>query len=221
MLAKFADLLPRITTLLVVSIIIGLCYAADTYKQNNTCIITLIIAVGAWAYTQEWFKFRKNEDLVIWAILGLIYLTPAIALSVLAWVYQSYFLIWMIGLTTAADVSAYFIGRLIGGPKLWPAVSPGKTQSGAIGGIISVMVVGYATAHWGLAYPPPTIVLLPKLALVALFGIAGDLLESGLKRRVGIKDSGNLFPGHGGALDRLDSHIVAIPIGIIVFYGYV
>lgn len=107
----------------------------------------------------------------------------------------------------ATDIFAYFVGRSVGGPKLAPSISPGKTQSGALGGTVGGVVCGVALA----AYAG-----LDKLALLALVAFllsvvsqAGDLFESWVKRRHGVKDSGNLIPGHGGVMDRVDGLVVA------------
>jgi phosphatidate cytidylyltransferase len=109
----------------------------------------------------------------------------------------------------AADIGAYAVGRLLGGPKLAPSISPGKTWSGAVGGLAIAMLVGEAAAQ---AIAPAPI---GQAALVAgmlgVVSVAGDLLESAIKRRFGVKDSGRLIPGHGGLLDRLDGLLAAAP----------
>jgi phosphatidate cytidylyltransferase len=108
----------------------------------------------------------------------------------------------------ASDSAAYVAGRALGGPKLAPAISPGKTWSGALGGLLGAMLVGLLAA---LLVTPAAPIL--GAALVAgLLGVvsqAGDLLESGIKRRFGVKDSSQLIPGHGGLLDRLDGILSA------------
>ena len=102
-------------------------------------------------------------------------------------------------------------GRLLRGPKLAPSLSPAKTWSGAAGGLVIAMLVGQVVAgHVTLA----TAVI--AAALLALACQAGDLLESGIKRHVGVKDSGNLIPGHGGLLDRLDGLLAAAPTAALV-----
>lgn len=110
----------------------------------------------------------------------------------------------------ASDIGAYVAGRLLRGPKLAPSLSPAKTWSGAVGGLIAAMVVGELVAgRWS-----PAVALFA--ALLAIVCQAGDLLESGIKRHVGIKDSGRLIPGHGGLLDRLDGLLAAAPVAAIV-----
>lgn len=113
------------------------------------------------------------------------------------------FVVW------ASDIGAYAAGRLLGGPKLAPAISPGKTWSGAVGGLLTAMAVGEVAGEL-LAVAP-----IGRAAMIAgLLGLAaqgGDLLESAIKRHFGVKDSGKLIPGHGGLLDRLDGLLTAAP----------
>lgn len=121
---------------------------------------------------------------------------------------------WLLGLVWASDIGAYAFGRLIGGPKLAPAVSPNKTWAGLYGAIICACLAGAATA---------TILELEtvwRLALIsAILGAvaqAGDLLESWVKRRFGVKDASGLIPGHGGFLDRADALIAAVVMTALI-----
>jgi phosphatidate cytidylyltransferase len=116
-------------------------------------------------------------------------------------------IIYLFAVVWASDIGAYAFGRLIGGPKLAPALSPNKTWAGAIGGLASAMVVGGFVAA---AYTAdPLVVLVAISAFVAIAAQAGDLIESFAKRCFNVKDSGGLIPGHGGLLDRLDSLLLA------------
>jgi phosphatidate cytidylyltransferase len=110
--------------------------------------------------------------------------------------------VWM------TDIGAYIVGRLVGGRKLAPAISPGKTVSGAIGGLLIGMLAGMIFAGGPLG-------LLPAAAL-SLVSQLGDLGESALKRRLGVKDSGNTIPGHGGLFDRLDGVLAAAPLAALL-----
>jgi phosphatidate cytidylyltransferase len=108
----------------------------------------------------------------------------------------------------ATDIAAYLAGRLIGGPKLAPAISPGKTWSGAIGGLAGALVVGWVAAPGGFG--------LAVAAALSVVAQAGDLMESAIKRHFGVKDSGKLIPGHGGLLDRLDGVLTAAPAAALL-----
>jgi phosphatidate cytidylyltransferase len=110
----------------------------------------------------------------------------------------------------ATDVGAYLCGRWIGGPKLAPVISPGKTWSGTVGGVAVAAAMGAAL---GLVAEPGAWGSAAVLALViAVAAQLGDLGESAVKRRCGVKDSGRLIPGHGGLLDRVDSVMLAAPV---------
>ncbi|MDP3196440.1 phosphatidate cytidylyltransferase [Tabrizicola sp.] len=117
-------------------------------------------------------------------------------------------ILWLVAVVVASDVLGYFAGRMLGGPKFWERVSPKKTWSGTVAGwigaalvgLVMVMVMG-AGASW---------LLVPLSALVAFAGQLGDIAESWVKRRAGVKDASNLIPGHGGVLDRFDALIGAV-----------
>ena len=113
----------------------------------------------------------------------------------------------------AADIGGYFAGRGIGGPKLWPQVSPKKTWAGAIGGFAGGLVVAGAFAAAGAGKTAP---LLALAAFLSVISQLGDLFESAVKRRFGVKDSSHIIPGHGGLLDRLDGFIAAVVAAAIL-----
>lgn len=118
----------------------------------------------------------------------------------------------------ASDIGAYLAGRSLGGPRLWPAVSPNKTWSGAAGGLAAAVLVGLATAE---AFTPSAGVA-AVVAAAALLGIAsqaGDLLESAIKRHFKVKDSSHLIPGHGGLLDRMDGVLAAAPVAALLSFA--
>ena len=129
-------------------------------------------------------------------------------------------LVFPLVLTWASDIGAFFVGRAIGGRKLIPSVSPGKTVSGAVGGLAASMVVSYFFAR-GVLVPVAHLGFTPGGALLfgALISIAaqtGDLFESLLKRESGVKDSSHMIPGHGGILDRFDSLIFVMPVAYLL-----
>jgi phosphatidate cytidylyltransferase len=115
----------------------------------------------------------------------------------------------------AADIGAYTAGRRWGHNKLAPAISPGKTREGVYGALVCSGIVGLVGGAW-LGVPADRLPATVALALLTvLFSIVGDLFESLIKRHAGVKDSGALFPGHGGVFDRMDSIVAALPIFVL------
>jgi phosphatidate cytidylyltransferase len=114
-----------------------------------------------------------------------------------------------------ADIGAFFVGRKFGRVRLAPAVSPGKTWEGVLGGVAVSALIAFVGSNWfGIPWP-----MFVGLCLAAVaFSIVGDLTESLLKRFAGVKDSGKLFPGHGGVMDRIDSVTGAAPV---LFFGLI
>ena len=123
---------------------------------------------------------------------------------------------WALATVWATDIGAYFAGRLIGGPKLLPAVSPNKTWAGLAGGMVAALVVGWlfhveGGLDLGLALASPILAIIAQI---------GDLYESSVKRSAGVKDSGTILPGHGGVLDRLDGVVTVAPaVALLIFSG--
>ena len=122
--------------------------------------------------------------------------------------------LWTLAIVWATDIGAYFSGKTIGGPKLAPQFSPNKTWAGLVGGVICAGLVSVVFA----AQTALPALIVPLAALFAIVAQSGDLFESWLKRRADVKDSSNLFPGHGGALDRLDG-LLPVAIGVAALSG--
>ena len=143
---------------------------------------------------------------------GVLYIgAPAVALEWLdgtggrAWVFALFFVAW------AADSAAFAAGTILKGPKLWPRVSPKKTWSGLVVGLIAGVAAAVVWAWWRPVAGGPSVAWAPWVGLLAaLATMGGDLWESMLKRRFGVKDSGDLIPGHGGLLDRVDGLMFAV-----------
>ncbi|MFO1151322.1 MAG: phosphatidate cytidylyltransferase [Alsobacter sp.] len=153
---------------------------------------------------------------VIAAVPAALRADPGHGLTAIAWLFA---VVWL------TDIGAYFVGRALGGPKLWPRVSPKKTWSGFVGGVAIGTIGAVAVAH-GVAgfvgkawYGGAGLVALSLLA--ALLSQGGDLLESAMKRRFDVKDSSHLIPGHGGVMDRLDSFwaVCMLMGGLILITG--
>lgn len=154
-----------------------------------------------------------------WAAEGVIYAGLALyALLVIRGGEQGLaFLFFLLVLVWATDIAAYFTGRSLGGPKLWRNISPNKTWSGAIGGLVCAVLLGLGTiAIAGKADLFSWALLAAVLSIVSQLG---DLLESGVKRRFDVKDSSHLIPGHGGIMDRVDglvaAAIAAVALGFV------
>ena len=151
-----------------------------------------------------------------WIALGLSYASAALFASVLlrldqVWGFAALMLVLLI--VWATDIGGYFAGRGLGGPKLWPRVSPKKTWAGAIGGFAASLAVAAGFAALGLGKTIPLLLLAAALSIVSQ---SGDLFESAVKRRFGVKDSSHLIPGHGGLLDRLDGFVFAVVVAALI-----
>jgi phosphatidate cytidylyltransferase len=175
----------------------------------------LLLSVAFWlGLVPFWLRVRW-QGVAHWkmALVGLLVLLPTwYALIALrerapAWLFAALLFVAL------ADISAYFFGRAFGRRKLAPSISPGKTWEGAWGamGTVTVLAVGVQLAFGGFdVYRLALFMLI--MPLLTLVSISGDLFESLLKRQAGLKDSSQLLPGHGGVLDRIDSHTAALPL---------
>jgi len=157
----------------------------------------------------------------VYASMAVLLLAPlyvGVPLGTIAWIRATHgppVLVWLIAVISLSDTAQYYTGTTLGRHKLSPVVSPGKTVEGAIGGFVGAYVTGALLASWAL--PGVSVLRAGLIALgLALFGIAGDLFESLLKRSVGAKDSSAMIPGHGGVLDRIDAYLFAGPAFFIV-----
>jgi phosphatidate cytidylyltransferase len=175
------------------------------------------LALAAVLALVSWLLFGADGR-AVWLAGGFVYIAPAaVALVRLRHLptVGRWDMVYLVLIIWASDIGAYVVGRLVGGPKLAPAISPGKTWSGAVGGMGAAALVGLGVAALvGARFP-----LLHCILVSIIIGIAsqlGDLLESGFKRHFGVKDSGRSIPGHGGLLDRLDGMLTAAPIAVLM-----
>ncbi len=172
-----------------------------------------MIAIGALlagGVLAVWPRRYPGSNPVIWGAGGVVYAGMAlVGPALLRADPQLGFvaLLFLFAIVWATDIFAYLVGRLMGGPLLWPGVSPKKTWSGAIGGLAGGVAAGTGVAYASIGMAPA---LAGGLALVlSIVAQGGDLFESAVKRRFGAKDASSLIPGHGGLMDRLDGFIVA------------
>jgi phosphatidate cytidylyltransferase len=188
--------------------------AAWPLSGSRSGMLALLVVAGLWWLLAVFWVLRGPQRVgaVLAAVAGIASLVPvAVALGRLrlepgqgAWV-----LLFALLVIMAADVGAYFAGHRFGRIKLAPSVSPGKTWEGVIGGLLFsliIAIVGARLLGW------PVAVVAPLAVGAAAFSVVGDLMESLMKRHSGLKDSGHLFPGHGGILDRFDSLTAGIPL---------
>ena len=206
--ARWTDLRKRTGAALVLAVpwLVILWYGGIVFDVTIGAVTILL-----WA---EWAQLCHRGGSGLLLVSGLAWITLAAAALVALRTDPSAGranVMFVVLLVWATDIGAYAAGRALGGPKLAPRISPGKTWSGAAGGLLAAVVAGILVA--AAQGPAPR---LPAAAAVAAFlsiiGQAGDLLESLAKRHFGVKDSGHLIPGHGGALDRLDATLAVLPV---------
>jgi phosphatidate cytidylyltransferase len=177
---------------------------------NHKVEVVLLAVLLLLTYTVL-IKNRFTFDDAGFVILATIYIGMgfyyfiAIREEQLSYVFLALFVTW------ASDSGAYFIGKSMGKRKLWPDISPNKTIEGSVGGIVCGVIVALLFAFLSPLTESPLHLMVIGLVL-SIFGQVGDLVESAFKRHYGVKDSGNILPGHGGVLDRTDSWLFVFPI---------
>ena len=139
---------------------------------------------------------------------------PWMRMNIYPWIFMALLTTW------AADTSAYVVGSLIGRRKVAPRISPGKTWEGTIAGFFAAAITVWFVGTQIFSPSLPAGILVPLAVAVGPAGLLGDLLESALKRAAGAKDSGTLFPGHGGVLDRIDSLLLVAPVVALALNAY-
>ncbi len=195
----------------VVAVLLPVVWYYSAYEQGLKLVLQ--IAIVWWLIALGWILFAPQR-VTSWAaaVAGLLALVPAwIALARLRMDFDrgAEWVLFALILVQMADIGAFFVGRRFGRRRLAPTVSPGKTWEGVIGGFLASGLVAIAGSSY---FDVPLLQFLPLCLAVIGFSIVGDLTESLLKRFAGLKDSGRLFPGHGGVMDRIDSVTGAVPV---------
>lgn len=182
-------------------------------QDTRVTLVVMLVALAWWLFALLWvICWRLNFQRPIKLVCGFLTLIPAwvAAVSLHAGAQGPRRLLFVLVLIWAADIGAYFAGRAFGRHKLAPLVSPGKTWEGMAGGTLGLLVIALLGVWWVL--PSSGYALILICLLTGWLSIVGDLSESLFKRQAGVKDSGSLFPGHGGVLDRIDSLTAAVPV---------
>ncbi len=196
----------RAAFVILVAAAVGALYSASPWFVG----LALQIACVWWCCAFVWILFFPTPipGPVRW-LAGVLVLVPMFVALILLYRMGPEVLLFALLIVWAADAGAFFAGKLFGRVKLAPSISPGKTWEGVFGGLLLVAALAVAAANWTSI---DVAVLLPFCLAVAVLSIVGDLTISMFKRTAGLKDSGKLFPGHGGILDRVDSVAAATPL---------
>jgi len=215
--AAFAGCTQRAARLAFVVLIALLAVAGRLLADRGLGYELLLrVAVCWWLIALLWLLLAPQRVNHVMAGLAAVVSLPPIWITLThiaeSWYRGSQWVLFVLVLAFAADTGAYFAGRAFGRTKLAPQVSPGKTWEGVFGGLVLAACAALAGARW---FGVPVLALLPLCLVAAAFSVVGDLTESMLKRATGVKDSGRLFPGHGGVLDRIDSVLAAAPVMVL------
>jgi phosphatidate cytidylyltransferase len=189
----------------VLGLVGGACLIITLLSPREFSAALLLVPALAFALTPR----RDRRLAALWAAAAMIAGYGLIALRNDA---GTAAIVWIVSVVVASDVMGYFAGRTLGGPKFWPAISPKKTWSGTVAGWLGAMGVGFG--FWACGYAPLGIVILSPL--VSFAGQMGDIAESWIKRRTGVKDSSLLIPGHGGFMDRFDAMVGAVVLVMLL-----
>ena len=201
----------RLAYVAMIAACVGLTWYVGIDSFGSTML--LYASLAWWALALVWIALAPgNVNRVTAAIAGLFALVPVWLALVRLHAQGPQLLLFLLLLVVAADIGAYFAGRAFGKHKLAPRVSPGKTWEGVGGGLTAAAVMAAFGVWW---FNMDTLPFMALCILVAIASVVGDLTESMFKRHAGLKDSGNLLPGHGGVLDRVDSVTAAAPVFLI------
>lgn len=193
--------------------------AAEPYLPANAWVFaTYGVAAAFWCLaTPFWLKNKWSLQGVSGVLVGAVVLLPTWLAMVQLRALGAGALLGIFAVVWMADIAAYFSGKAFGKHKLAPSISPGKTREGAVGACVGVVIYGVVVRQMFNLDLMPWGLWIVALVGVTAISIVGDLYESLLKRKAGIKDSSNILPGHGGVLDRIDSLTSTLPVVALVW----
>jgi phosphatidate cytidylyltransferase len=205
---------PRLLAPGLVALLAAMVFAG--MREPGAAVAAIVLGALLTAVVGRSARYAR-ADVPVWSAAGVVYagvalLSPSLLRADLEWGLTA--LLFLFATVWATDILAYFVGRTLGGPLLWPRLSPKKTWSGAFGGLAGGVAAGTLVAYASGGIKPLVAgVLALALSIVAQ---GGDLFESAVKRRFGAKDAGRLIPGHGGMMDRLDGFLVAAFAAVVI-----
>ncbi|MBA2653861.1 MAG: phosphatidate cytidylyltransferase [Gammaproteobacteria bacterium] len=216
-LAELPNLTLRIGFLVLLAAVLVLSVFVPLYVIISLAVVWWLIAITLLAIYPRG-KERWGNSIWIRSLIGFLVLTPCWVGLIILQGFSPIVLMYCLILIWGADTAAYFAGKKWGQHKLAPAISPGKTYEGFIGGLIAAAVIA-GVGFWVLRIPSDRGLLFFIVSVIGggLISVIGDLFESMMKRQSHIKDSGSILPGHGGLLDRIDSMTTAIPFFALFF----
>lgn len=196
----------RAVYVLLIAILLGLV----TFAPQVDATLILKVSLAWWMAALLWtFKFPTRVPAAVRWLGGVAVLVPLYVALIILYQASPAILLFALLIVWVADSGAYFVGKTMGKVKLAPKISPNKTWEGVIGGLGAVVLLTLGRSYW---VETDLAVFIPFCLAVACVSIVGDLTVSMFKRTAGLKDSGTLFPGHGGVLDRIDSVAAAAPL---------
>jgi phosphatidate cytidylyltransferase len=180
-------------------------------SQKLFIFLAIVIAV---LMAFEWSEMsHKMPNKKKWRLIGFLYISIPLYCAISIRILDNEILFWMFAIIWATDIFAFFAGKSLGGTKIAPAISPHKTWSGLIGGVLASMGIGVISS---IIFPGSILFFLVISVIISIVEQLSDLLESKFKRIFGVKDSGDIIPGHGGVLDRLDGMILVAPLVLLI-----
>jgi phosphatidate cytidylyltransferase len=192
-------------------VLLPIALMAIFYSKDLFLFLAISVAI---LMTSEWLDMSKEmDDQKKWRLIGFFYIAIPVYSVIKLRNYNVEILFWMFAVIWSTDIFAFFAGKTLGGAKIAPTISPNKTWSGLIGGILASMIIGFLSSFM---FAGGTLFFILLSAFLSIIEQLSDLLESKFKRIFGVKDSGNIIPGHGGILDRLDGMMLLSPVVLLI-----